>query len=92
MNVLSKLRVPFVALALAAAGSAGAVGECPKGLVPVTEFRLFFGLADAAGKVAKAPLGPFLRQHRIPACLRNLLCPGWKRRLPPFAASDLMVP
>ena len=51
MNVLSKLRVPFVVLALAGAGSAGAVGECPKGLIPVTEFRLFFGLADTAGKV-----------------------------------------
>ena len=51
MNVLSKLRVPFVVLALAGAGSAGAVGECPKALIPVTEFRLFFGLADAAGKV-----------------------------------------
>ena len=51
MNVLSKLRVPFVSLALVTAGSAGGVGECPKGLVPVTEFRLFFGLADAAGKL-----------------------------------------
>ena len=51
MNVLSKLRVPLVSLALAAAGSAGAVAECPKGLIPVTEFRLFFGLADTAGKV-----------------------------------------
>ena len=51
MNVLSKLRVPFVCLALTVAGSAGAAGECPTGLIPVTEFRLFFGLADAAGKV-----------------------------------------
>ena len=53
MNVLSKLRVPLVSLALAAAGSAGAVAECPKGLIPVTEFRLFFGLADMAGKVVR---------------------------------------
>ena len=51
MNVMSKLRVAFVSLALAAAGSAGAVAECPEGLIPVTESRLFFGLADAAGKV-----------------------------------------
>ena len=51
MNILSKLHVPFVCLALAASGSARAVGECPRGLIPVTEFRLFFGLADAAGKV-----------------------------------------
>ena len=47
--------------------------------------------SGVTGKPTKAPLGPFLWQHRIPACLRNLLCPGWKRRLPPFAASDLMV-
>ena len=33
-----------------AAGSAGAAQECPKGLKPVGEFRLFFGLADGAGK------------------------------------------
>ena len=51
MNVLSKLRIPFVSLALVTAGSVGGVGECPKGLIPVTEFRLFFGLADAAGKL-----------------------------------------
>ena len=51
MNIWSKLRVPFVSLALATASSAGALAECPKGLIPVTEFRLFFGLADAAGQV-----------------------------------------
>ena len=34
MNILSKLRVPFVALVLGAAGSAGAAGECSKGLIP----------------------------------------------------------
>ena len=26
-------------------------GECPKGLKPVTEFRIFFGLTDAAGEI-----------------------------------------
>ena len=51
MNVRSKLRAVFVSLALATGGSASALGECPKGLIPVTEFRLFFGLADAAGNV-----------------------------------------
>ena len=31
-------------------GSAAAGQECPNGLEPVSEFRLFFGLADSAGK------------------------------------------
>ena len=35
----------------AAAGPAGAGQECPKGLEPVSEFRLFFGLADSSGKI-----------------------------------------
>ena len=33
-----------------AAGPAAADRGCPKGLKPITEFRMFFGLADAAGK------------------------------------------
>ena len=33
------------------AGSAGAGRECPKGLKPVTEFRIFFGLTDTAGEI-----------------------------------------
>ena len=32
------------------AGPAVAAQECPKGLKPVGEFRLFFGLADGAGR------------------------------------------
>ena len=51
MNVFPKLRVLFASLALTVPGLASAAGECPKGLIPVTEFRLFFGLADTAGKV-----------------------------------------
>ena len=33
------------------ANPAAAARDCPEGLEPVDEFRLFFGLADASGKV-----------------------------------------
>ena len=33
------------------AGSGAAGQECPKGLEPVTEYRLFFGLTDKDGKI-----------------------------------------
>lgn len=36
---------------LSLAGAAGAARECPAGLEPVTEFRMFFGLTDRHGKV-----------------------------------------
>lgn len=38
------LGVPAMLFSLA--GSAGAMQQCPKGLEPITEFRMFFGLAD----------------------------------------------
>ena len=40
-----------LAMLFSLAGSVGAVQQCPKGLEPVTEFRMFFGLADGNGKV-----------------------------------------
>jgi len=40
----------FLALG-AAAVSGAAERECPKGLEPVGEFRLFFGLADSRGRI-----------------------------------------
>ena len=40
-----------VVVSLALAGAAGAAWECPKGLEPVTEFRMFFGLSDKDGKI-----------------------------------------
>ena len=40
-----------LALLFPLAGPAGAMQQCPKGLEPVTEFRMFFGLADGKGKV-----------------------------------------
>lgn len=36
---------------LATAGWAAAGRECPKGLEPFTEFRMFFGLSDKDGKI-----------------------------------------
>lgn len=38
-----------VVVLLALAGPAWAAQECPKGLEPVTEFRMFFGLTDKDG-------------------------------------------
>lgn len=40
-----------LSMLLSLAGPAGAMQQCPKGLEPVTEFRMFFGLADENGKV-----------------------------------------
>ena len=43
---------------------ANAGAECPKGLNPVTEFRLFFGLTDSAGNtVTKDEWRAFLADH-----------------------------
>ena len=51
VNVRIWLSTLLISLAMGVgAGTAGAGQECPKGLKPVSEFRLFFGLADAAGK------------------------------------------
>ena len=53
MTVNVKNRVTAILFLLATgmtAGPAGATQECPKGLEPVSEFRLFFGLADSTGK------------------------------------------
>ncbi len=51
VNARVWLSVLLISLAMGVtAGSASAGQECPKGLKPVGEFRLFFGLADAAGK------------------------------------------
>lgn len=51
----SALKVWLVAVSLltglAMASAAGDGRECPKGMEPVTEFRLFFGLTDKDGKV-----------------------------------------
>ena len=48
------VRILFTALLISVAMGVGAgpavAAECPKGLEPVGEFRLFFGLTDAAGK------------------------------------------
>ena len=52
MNVRNWLAALIVSLAIGAtAGPAAAARECPEGLEPVNEFRLFFGLADTSGKV-----------------------------------------
>ena len=40
-----------VVLFLSLAGAATAAQECPAGLEPVTEFRMFFGLTDKDGKI-----------------------------------------
>ncbi len=40
-----------LAMLFSLAGAAGAIQPCPRGLEPVTEFRMFFGLADENGKV-----------------------------------------
>ena len=50
---MTKMRVwiSAVVFLMALAGPAGAGAECPKGLEPVTEFRLFFGLTDKDGKI-----------------------------------------
>ena len=53
MTVNVKNRVTAFLFLLATgmmAGPAGATQECPKGLEPISEFRLFFGLADSTGK------------------------------------------
>ena len=51
MNVRVWLSALLISLAMGiVAGSAGAAQECPKGLKAAGEFRLFFGLADGAGK------------------------------------------
>ena len=51
--LMTKMRVwlSAVVFLMALAGPAGAGQECPKGLEPVTEFRLFFGLNDEDGKI-----------------------------------------
>ena len=52
VDVRNWLAVLIVSLAIGVtADRAAAARECPEGLEPVDEFRLFFGLADAAGKV-----------------------------------------
>ena len=50
---MAKMRVwlSAVMFLMALAGAAGAAQECPKGMEPVTEFRLFFGLTDKDGKI-----------------------------------------
>ena len=50
---MTKMRVwpSAVVFLMALAGAAGAAQECPKGMEPVTEFRLFFGLSDKDGKI-----------------------------------------
>lgn len=46
---------------------ANAGAECPVGLSPVTEFRLFFGLTDAAGNtVSEEEWGTFLNDTITP--------------------------
>ncbi len=49
---MTKIRVwlSAVVFLMALAGAAGAAQECPKGMEPVTEFRLFFGLTDKDDK------------------------------------------
>ena len=49
---MTKMRVwlSAVVFLMALAGAAGAAQECPKGMEPVTEFRLFFGLTDKDDK------------------------------------------
>ena len=52
VDVRNWLTALFVSLAIGVtADPAAAARECPEGLEPVGEFRLFFGLADATGKV-----------------------------------------
>ena len=52
VHVENRLTALLILLAMGlAAGPAGAGHECPKGLEPVSEFRLFFGLADSTGKI-----------------------------------------
>ena len=51
MNVRVWLSALLISLAMGiTTGSAGVAQECPKGLKPAGEFRLFFGLADGNGK------------------------------------------
>ena len=52
VDVRNWLAALIVSLAIGVtANPAAAAQECPEGLEPVDEFRLFFGLADASGKV-----------------------------------------
>ena len=56
-----------VVFLMALAGAAGAGQECPKGLEPVTEYRMFFGLKDKAGKpVAEEEWQRFLADNITP--------------------------
>ena len=50
--MMTKMRVwlSAVVFLMALAGPAGAGQECPEGLEPVTEYRMFFGLNDKDGK------------------------------------------
>ena len=67
-NWLTALLVSFV-IGLTA-GPAAAARECPEGLEPVGEFRLFFGLADATGKVVTEEEWQRFLEHDI-ICLNH---------------------
>jgi len=45
------IRLGVLAMLFSVPGSVAAMLQCPKGLEPATEFRMFFGLADGDGKV-----------------------------------------
>lgn len=51
MLTRTRIGLGVLPMLLSLAGPAGAMQQCPKGLEPVTEFRMFFGLADENGKV-----------------------------------------
>ncbi len=49
-NIRVRLFAVLIFPVVAMGGSAAAHQDCPAGLKPATEFRLFFGLSDKAGK------------------------------------------